>query len=308
MSAVAENSLFILPFDHRGSFQMMLFGHKNLLTNKEVEAMEKYKEVIFEAVKKVGVFRQAQDSTKERGGFDDLGILVDEEFGYSIHMKAKELGIRNALTTEISGQLVYDFQYDNWGKHLIEINPTFAKALIHVIAGEDNSVQNSRLRRLNDFCVDNKIKFLLEPLVQPSEADLEAVGGDKKKFDMEVRPMKFIEIVKELHEAGVRPDVWKIEGTETKELMDACSEAVMEGGKLDPKIVILGRGESAEKVEHWLKVGAKSKGVIGFAIGRTIFAEAIMKLHKNEVSEEEAINEIAENYKHFIEVFEETRS
>jgi 5-dehydro-2-deoxygluconokinase len=293
-----QESLFILPFDHRGSLQKMLFEHKNPLTDEESETVKKYKKVIFGAIKKVG---------EERGGFDDLAILVDEEFGYDIHMEAKELGLRNALTTEKSGQPMYDFQYDDWGDHIIKIGPTFAKALIRVVIGEDNSVQNSRLKELGDFCEANGVKFLLEPLVQPSEADLEAVGGDKKKFDMEVRPVKFAEAVKELHAAGVTPDVWKIEGTETKELMDVCSDAVMEGGKPNPQIVILGRGESAEKVAHWLTVGAKSAGVTGFAVGRTIFAEAIMKLHKGEASEEEATNEIAENYKHFISVFEEAR-
>ena len=151
-----QESLFVLPFDHRGSFQKMLFDHKNPLTDEEREIMKKYKKVIFGSIKQVG---------KERGGFDDLAILVDEEFGYDIHTEAKELGIRNAVTTEKSGQPVYDFQYDDWGDHLIKINPTFAKALIRVVVGADNSVQNSRLKELGDFCEINNIKFLLEPLV-----------------------------------------------------------------------------------------------------------------------------------------------
>jgi myo-inositol catabolism protein IolC len=292
-------SLFILPFDHRGSLQKMLFEHKNELNDEEVETMKKMKKIIFEAIKKVG---------GERGNYNDLAILVDEDYGFDIHMEAKELGIRNALTTEKSGQEVYDFQYDDWGDHIKKIQPTLVKALIRVVIGQDNSVQNSRLKELSDFCDQNNFKFLLEPLVFPSDEDLEQMGGDKKKFDAELRPQRFAEAVKELHEAGVMPDVWKIEGTETKEGMDICSDAVMEGGKPNPQIVILGRGESAEKVDHWLTVGAKSAGVNGFAVGRTIFADAISKLHKGEINEEEAINTIAENYKHFIKVFEKARA
>lgn len=301
--AVTENpghlgSLYILPFDHRGSFQKMLFNHKNELSDAEREQVKKYKKVIFESIKRVG---------KERGSFNDLAILVDEEFGLDIHLEAKELGIRNALTTEKSGQDVFDFQYDNWGDHILRIKPTFAKALVRVVVGEDNSVQNSRLKELNDFCEKHAIAFLVEPLVQPSAKDLEAMGGDKKKFDRELRPQRFAEAVKEFHAAGVKPDVWKIEGTETKEAMDICSAATMKGGKPNPRIVILGRGETAEKVAEWLVAGAKSKGVTGFAVGRTIFADPITALYKGEISEGEAIKRIAESYKHFISVFEKAR-
>lgn len=288
-----KNFLFILPFDHRTSFQKMIFGHKNPLTDQERQIIRKYKKIIFEAVKKVG----------QEQGYDDLAILVDEEFGAEIHRQAKKIGLRNAFSMEKSGQDIFDFEYKDWQSHLLDFQPTFAKALVRVEIGQDNSVQNARLKELNDFCQEKNFKFLLEPLIQPSQKDLEQAGGDKKRFDFELRTERFVEAVAEFHAAGVKPDIWKIEGTETKEEMDACSQAVFQGGKPNPQIVVLGRGESKERVEHWLKMGAKSKGAIGFAIGRTIFSEPITKFHQAEISEEETINKIAKNYSHFIDVF-----
>lgn len=287
-------SLFVLPFDHRGSFKRMILDHSGSLTDEEAQTLKDYKKTIFQGFKKVA----------EQRGVENLAILVDEEFGSAIHMEAKEMGVRNLLSIEKSGQDIFDFEYDDWQEHILDIRPTYAKALIRVEVGADNSVQNERLRELGDFCAENSIGFLIEPLIQPSENDLQQVENDRKQFDTNLRPQRFAEAVAELHAAGVRPDVWKIEGTETKEAMDLCSAAVFDGGKSDVQIVILGRGESMEKVEHWLTVSAQSKGVTGFAVGRTIFAEALLKMKNGEYNAEEAATEIADLYQHFIVLFE----
>lgn len=272
----------------------MILGHKNPLTDAEKDVLIHYKKIIFKGFLKVAAVR----------GVENLGILVDEDFGKDIHLEARQKGIRNALSTEKSGQQIYAFEYDDWKEHLRNIRPTYAKALVRWVAGEDHLVQNQRLRELSDFCKQEGFQFLLEPLVFPTAEELESVGGDKKRFDMEVRPRRFADAVAEFHAAGITPDVWKIEGTETKEAMDICSKAVFSGGKPNPEIIILGRGESAAKVDDWLRAGAKSRGVTGFAVGRTIFADALKKLHDGVFSEEAAETEIADWYEHFISVFE----
>lgn len=291
-------ALYVLPFDHRGSFHRMLFPGVSDLTDEHHEQVKRMKRVIFESMKIVG----------EKRGYDDLAVLVDEQYGTEIHQECQSMGIRNLLTVEKSGQEVFDFEYSDWQDHLLAIKPSYAKALIRVTMGNDNSVQNARLKELGDFCEANGIGFLIEPLIQPSEGDLESVDGDKERYDAEIRPNRFAEAVAELHAAGVTPDVWKIEGTETKEGMDICSEAAHNGGKENVQIVILGRGATMDKVDHWLREGAQSKGVTGFAVGRTIFADVIDKLHKGEVSEDEAKQVIADKYQHCIDTFEAAKA
>ncbi|MDP2691104.1 MAG: DUF2090 domain-containing protein [bacterium] len=290
-------SLYILPFDHRGSFHKMLFPDSPELSDDQHATIKDYKHVIYEAMKLVG----------EKRGYGDLAILVDEQYGTDIHADCETQGIRHLLTTEKSGEAVFTFEYEDWKEHILRIKPTYAKALIRVMMGEDNSVQNARLKELGDFCTEQGIGFLIEPLVQPSAGDLESVEGNKDRFDGEIRPRRFAQAVAEMHASGVTPDVWKIEGTETKEGMDICSEAAFNGGKEDVQIVILGRGATQEKVDHWLVAGAKSKGVTGFAVGRTIFSDAIEKLHRGELSRKEASREIANHYEHCIEVFEKAQ-
>lgn len=290
--------LYILPFDHRGSFHKMLFPGVVELSVEQHDLVRHYKQVIFEAMKRIG----------EKRGYAELAVLVDEQYGAGIHRECKELGIRNLLTVEKSGQKIFEFEYPDWKEHLLEFKPSFAKALVRVVMGEDHAVQNARLKELGDFCAEQQMGFLIEPLIEPSEADLTAVNGDKKRFDTELRPRRFAEAVAEMHAAGVKPDVWKIEGTETREAMDICSGAVLNGGKPNVQIIILGRGATMDQVDHWLGAGAKSKGVNGFAVGRTVFSEAIELLHQEKISETQAIELIAKNYEHCREVFEKAKN
>ncbi|MDF2379108.1 MAG: DUF2090 domain-containing protein [Candidatus Gracilibacteria bacterium] len=287
-------ALYVLPFDHRGSFHRMLFPGVTELTQEQHQIIKDRKQTIFNAAKMIG----------EKRGFENIAILGDEQYCTEIHQQAKELGITTILTTEKSGQEIYDFEYENWQEHILKIAPDYCKALTRVVTGKDYSLQNERLKMLGDFCTENNIGFLIEPLIQPNDEDLASVDGDKERFDAEVRPTRFAEAVAEMHAAGVKPDVWKIEGTESKEGMDICSNAAYSGGKENVQIVILGRGATQEKVDYWLHQGAHSKGVTGFAVGRTIFAEPIEQLHKGEISEEEATQKVADGYDHCIEVFE----
>ena len=263
------------------------------MSDEQKQTIKDYKRLIFNSMKLIG----------EKRGFEDLAVLVDEEYGYDIQMECGKIGIRNILTTEKSGEKIFDFQYPDWQDHILKIKPTYAKALIRVVIGEDHSLQNSRLRELNDFCAARGIGFLIEPLIEARPEDLAAVAGDKARYDAEIRPKQFAEAVAEMHAAGVKPDVWKIEGTETREGMDICAEAVFHGGKENVKIVILGRGATQEVVDHWLRMGANSRGVNGFAVGRTVFSDPITALHKGEISREDATRQIADNYEHHIEVF-----
>jgi 5-dehydro-2-deoxygluconokinase len=52
-------------------------------------------------------------------------------------------------------------------------------------------------------------------------------------------------------------------------------------------------------VQKWLKVGAKIPGIIGFAVGRTIFWQPLVEHKTGKISRNEAIERIAQNYTEF---------
>lgn len=68
-------------------------------------------------------------------------------------------------------------------------------------------------------------------------------------------------------------------------------------------VITLGRGESKEKVQEWLKVGAKIKGIIGFAVGRTIFWQLLADHKACKINRKETVEKIAQNYAEFTDLW-----
>jgi myo-inositol catabolism protein IolC len=69
--------------------------------------------------------------------------------------------------------------------------------------------------------------------------------------------------------------------------------------------VLLGRGASDEKVDHWLRIAAPVDGFVGFAIGRSIWWDALKGFLDGSIEREAAAQQIADNYLRFIGVYEE---
>jgi len=297
-----DKLLFILPFDHRGSF-IKMYGYEEPLTSEQHRELGDAKWVVYEGFKKAVL---QEEPPKEYAA-----LLVDEQFGEAIHRDARAAGFTTLLTVEKSGQDEFDFEYgEKFGEHIEKYKPTFAKALIRYNPeGEEklNSRQRKRLKILSDYCHKNGYKFLIEPLVPATEFQLASVGGDQGQYDKEIRYKLMIGMIKELQDAGVEPDVWKIEGLEDAEQYRAIIDQAQTAGRTGVKAIILGRGADSVQVEKWLRAGAGVAGVIGFAIGRTIFREPLEALQAGRINQDQAIEQIAKNYQHFYRVFADKR-
>jgi len=294
-----DKSLYILAFDHRGSFQKKFFGITGQPNAEESAKISDAKTVIYE-----GFTRAIAEGASQEWG----GILVDEQFGADIVRKAKANGFNFAMPVEKSGQDEFDFQYgDDFGKHIEEFDPTFNKVLVRYnpeIDLEVNARQAERLKRLGNWLHGQDRKFLFELLVPASDSQMASVDGDPDRYDKEIRPQLMRESIAELHDAGVEPDIWKIEGIDKREDCEMIARAVRSGGRDGVVCVVLGRGADAAAVDHWLKQGSGVPGYIGFAIGRTIWWDPLKGYVDGTTPREEATKRIAANYRRFIDVYE----
>jgi myo-inositol catabolism protein IolC len=290
--------LYVLAFDHRGSFQKKLMGIAGQPTPDEAARISDAKRVIFEG------FQQAVSDGAPR---DAAGLLVDEQFGADIARTAKAEGYIFAMPVEKSGQDEFDFEYgDAFGEHIEAFDPRFTKVLVRYNPEGDqemNARQAVRLRTLSDWLHERGRKFLFELLVAAEPHQLEQVGGDADRFDREVRPGLMVGAITELQDAGIDPDVWKIEGIDQREDCQRISETVRRSGRDHVACVVLGRGADEARVIHWLQQGAGVPGYIGFAIGRTIWWDALKGYLANETGRAEAAKAISENYRRMIEVY-----
>jgi myo-inositol catabolism protein IolC len=292
-----EHPIYLLAFDHRGSFQKKLLGIPGTPTPEEEARIREAKEVIFAG------FHKALDSGMLRKG---AGILVDEQFGADVARAAHDLGVVLAMPVEKSGQDEFDFEYgEQFGNHIQAFGPTFAKVLVRYNAGGDSEMnrrQAERLARLSKWSRDNGGAFLFELLVPAEPSQLEQVGGDTDRYDRELRPGLMIEAIRELQSAGVEPDIWKIEGLDSREDCVRLAEVARAGGRDDVRCVVLGRGGDESKVAQWLRTGADVPGFVGFAVGRTIWWDPLEAWLAG-ASADEAAETIAGNYRRLIDVY-----
>ena len=295
-----SNELYILAFDHRGTLTKGLLGVEGRQpTVDEASRVSSMKDIIFDG------FIEAKNSGISGG---DPAILVDETFGLQVQQKAKEMGIKYAAPVEKSGQKVFDFEYgDAFGEKIIEVDADFIKILVRWNPNDDietREVQGKRIKILSDWIEENERKFLLEFLVPATDEQLESVDGDQLRYDSEIRPKLAVQVVEEMREKGADPDIWKIEGLDTKEDCEKVAASIKDGGREDVIAVVLGRGANDEKVNQWLRAGSSVDGYKGFAIGRSIFWNSLKGWHEDQKSREEAVSEIAESYLSFISVYQ----
>lgn len=296
--------LFILPFDHRGSFQAKLFGIKDREpTPEETKVIASYKQVIYDGFKKA-----LEDGVPA----DKAGILVDEQFGTDIAKDAVKSGHSLSMPAEKSGQDEFDFQFGHqFEEHIEMFDPTFVKVLVRYNPEGDESLnhrQLARLKRLSEYCHRVHRKFMFELLVPATDEQLKACGGSVATYDATMRPKLMVSAMEQIQRFGVEPDVWKLEGIETAEDSRAVAVQARTGkGRDYVGVIVLGRGENAEKVRTWLTVASATPGVIGFAVGRTVFWDALKGLKEGSLSRPKAVAQIAEIYRGFCELWVRAR-
>jgi myo-inositol catabolism protein IolC len=287
-----DQQLYVLAFDHRGSFERMVGGGPDKVAGA--------KRLIWE-----GFQRAVADGAPK----ESAGILVDGQYGPDIAREAKAGGYILAMPVEKSGQKEFDFEYgDDFGEQIESYDPTFSKVLVRYNPEGDramNERQTERLLRLSEWLHEHHRKFLFELLVPAEDAQLASVDGNEERYDLELRPELMLEAILQLQSAGVEPDIWKIEGIEDRESCREIAQLARREGRDRVSCVVLGRGASDAKVDEWLRAAAGLEGYIGFAIGRSIFSGAVKAyaVDPEGFDRDSEVESISANYRRFIDVY-----
>lgn len=267
--------LFILPFDHRTGLTHELFGvvyPPNPTIVKKIIALKK---IIWEG------FLDGYHKAKTIG---DCGILVDEEFGTNIIEEAKRLDITHIISTEKSGGTGFSFIHGKgFGRALIKRDPTFAKALVNYTLGDTelNEDNMEKLAELSRFCIEERIPLILEPLFHGTQSPLAmATIG-----------------IRDMHRHDIHPAIWKLEPMPTRNDWKKLAKIAK------APMILLGRNAPMKEVDNWVKIAAASGAVDGFAIGRTIFFDALKGFLAKKLTRKETVTLITKNYLHYINLW-----
>jgi 5-dehydro-2-deoxygluconokinase len=300
-----DRALFVQPFDHRGSFTKTFFEFKGA---PKIEP-ERDQHVPVTAAKTL-IYRGLIRAIEMGVPREEVGILVDSQFGSHIIADAKSRAIPAAVCVEKSGQDVFDFEYGSrWEDHLRFLAPDIVKCLVRYHPQDDvplNREQLTRLKLLSDYIHASNDHYLMFELLVPAVTEEDKKAGDR--YDSEVRPKHMVEAIKQIQDFGVEPDIWKIEGLDARSQAEAVAKQVRStDARKKVGSILLGRGSDKEKVHEWLKVAAPVEGFIGFAVGRTNFSEPLKRYLKKEQDEKSAVEEIAENYKGCVDIWKKAK-
>jgi myo-inositol catabolism protein IolC len=295
-----EGDLYILAFDHRGSFQKKFFGIEGAAGPEDTLKIIDAKTVIFE-----GMQRALTDGVSNEAA----GVLVDEQFGAEVARTANRDGLKLAMPAEKSGQHEFDFEYgEEFSAHIEAFDPAFTKVLVRYNPEGDgamNARQAVRLKQLSDWLHHTGRRFLFELLVPAEPHQLETVANDVGRFDREARPHLMRVAIAELQATGVEPDIWKIEGIDDPEQCREVAEQCRIGGRDGVACIVLGRGADDAAVDAWLRAARGVPGYQGFAIGRSIWWNPLKFFVDGALPREEAVSQIANSYRRFVAVWEQ---
>lgn len=280
--------LYLLAFDHRGSFEHDLFHAGAPLTDQARAGIVDAKNPIFEASEQAvgrGTPPGDRGRARRRGVRHGRGPPGEGRWPCARHAGGE------------IGPAEFDFEDgEDFGAH-IERDPTFAKVLVRYNPAGDrelNACQAARLARLGEWLHDRGRKFLFEVLVPPLPDQLARGAGDARRFDRELRPDLVVETLPTMQAFGAEPDAWKIEGLDAAE---DCARVVAQartGGRDGVSCVVLGRDAEQAQVLEWLQTAAGVPGFDGFAVGRTRWEETLRQFVAGEAGRDEVVRRIAD--------------
>lgn len=233
-------------------------------------------------------------------------VLLDAEMGAEAALTASRQGVVSAVAIEESGPRPFGLIDEaDPASPAKKLEADFAKLLVRLNPEDDAYDYRAEIERI--AMVDERIRqagleHLLEILVPPSAAQLEALGGDADRFDREIRGPLTVRIINDCAAAGIAPKLWKLEGLDDAEQAAAVGAAML-AARSDSGGLVLGRHAPDEQVDRWLTVGAETDGFIGFAIGRGIWEPGLSAFTRDELDLDQVADHTMERFQRFIDVW-----
>jgi myo-inositol catabolism protein IolC len=297
-----HDPLFILAMDHRESFGRTLFDVKDDAPDPgEVSAMGTAKQLIFEGL------QEALPSVT----YGRIGVLVDERYGHGVIDSVQAASSDGqplvlAMPVEASGHEWFTLEWgDQWLEHVERVRPDYAKVLVRDNPDFDARQREEQFGRLAQVSAGLQgigVPLLYELLVPGTDAQLEQAGRNADIYDHDIRPGLVVRVIADNQAHGVEPTLWKVEGLETVVSAQLVADQARVGDRTTD-LIVLGRDAPADRLDHWLEVASQVDAFVGFAIGRSIWEDAVRDYEASDrgaTAAERVRAQVAERYLGFV--------
>ncbi|MFZ1963682.1 MAG: 5-dehydro-2-deoxygluconokinase [Roseiarcus sp.] len=223
----------------------------------------------------------AQRVANGRPGF---GMLLDDKYGRDALFAAgagQELWVARPIELPGSCPLQFEFSQD-LGSRLIEWPVDHCvKVLCFYHPDDDDALKAIQTAKLV-AAFDAARKVGREILIEIIASKNGPLGDDTVS-----------RALAELYDAGLRPDWWKLEPQASVKAWEAIDQVIATRDPLCRGVLLLGLEAPIETLKESFAAARAAKRVRGFAVGRTIFAEAAERWLKGEIGDEAAIDDMA---------------
>ena len=273
--------LVILAFDHRMQLEEMAARH-----GAANERIPLFKSLIAEG---------ARRGAGQRAG---VGVIVDGRFGEDVFPSVTGKGWWVARPVELPGSRPLQFEAGaglgaamrTWpGEHV-------AKCLVYYHPHDKPALRESQLARLADLqraAVDSFHEFLIE-VIPPK--DMPA--------DEDTVPLA----IEQIYQAGIFPDWWKLPPAASAAGWEKTATVIHQHDAHCRGVLVLGLEASEEKLDQSFRIAAPHAICRGFAVGRSIFADAANGWFSGAMDDAAVVKDIAERYARLIVLWDQARA
>ncbi len=291
--------LYVLPCDHRDILRAYWGSYRPRGFVQGDQWVSYAKQVVLD-----GLLLAVEDGINR----EHCALLMDEELGAPVLQRARDCGVRRFVPTDDGTVGDYVLQYgQEFPQHIEAIDPDFVQTLINYNPESPMAqAQMHRIEPLFDYLGASSRRFMLELQVLPTADQIAAEG--KSAWVEKKRPALIRQAIADLRQRGADPDVWKLEPMPDATEYSRAVDAIRAGGRDHVVAVVLGGGATTEAVDESLVSSAAVEGFVGFAVGRSVWAEGIENLARGTWDGPRAARSVADKFHHFAEVFDAAKS
>ncbi|MEO7547424.1 MAG: 5-dehydro-2-deoxygluconokinase [Ramlibacter sp.] len=275
------SELVILAFDHRAQLEEL--AARNGLGEESIRA---FKRLIAEG---------ARRGAGTRAG---AGVILDGRFGEEVLpgltgrgwwvARPVELPGSRPLAFEAGEQLAVEMRSwpaEHVAKCLVSWHPADTPAM--------RQAQLARLEQLQAASVATGHEFLIE-VIPPRE-----MARDETTLAT---------ALEQIYAAGVRPDWWKLPPGDGDAEWEAITQVITRNDAQCRGVLMLGLEASEEALQRSFRIAAPHAICRGFAVGRSIFAEAAGRWFAGSMTDKEVIDDVASRYTRLVTLWDEARA
>ncbi|WBU63630.1 bifunctional 5-dehydro-2-deoxygluconokinase/5-dehydro-2-deoxyphosphogluconate aldolase [Paracoccus aerodenitrificans] len=251
--------------------------------------------------KQGGAFKELclEAALKVAAGKPGYGILCDDRIGRPALHAAMGSGLWIGRPTEFPGSRPLELEPE-LGVDLGGLSEWPRDQVVKCLCfchPDDNvatwTAQEDTVLRLFSAARRNGLEFLLE--VIPSKV-------------APVDDMTTAHLIQRFYDLGISPDWWKLEPFRTEAAWQNAVDAITRNDPNTRGIVVLGLDAPEDELAESFALAAKQPLVKGFAVGRTIFGDAARAWLKGEMSDDEAVRQMADRYAALCAIWDKARA